>query len=44
MLEAKVFVSDKTIMGYLLFMSIQIYIDIEWGIEVFQHRMLCIFL
>ena len=25
-------------------MSIQIYMDIEWRIEVFQHCMLCIFL
>lgn len=31
-------------MGYLLFMSIQFYMDIEWRIEVFQHCMLCIFL
>ena len=31
-------------MGYLLFMSIQFYMDIEWRIEAFQHCMLCIFL
>ena len=31
-------------MGYLLFMSIQIYMDIEWRIEVFQHGMLRILL